>query len=380
MPAVTSQNGATMRSLRVGIISANWGAIAHLPAWRAVPGVEVIGICTSRRETAEAAAQKLGIEHAYWSAEAMTSDAEIDIVDCGTRPALRHAMVLSALERGKHVYNGIPFAVDLEHARQLHAAWQQSGRTALVDAFSEWVPAHHLARQWIEGGQLGELFGGTCSFNLSLFNKPNPRFPYNWFAQAEQGVSALRNLGSHALHMLVFLFGEVEELVAHDTQLLKSWQFPDGSCVRPQTNDYANALLRFKTGFTLQLQVSWSATLGAGWRLEAFGSKGRLVTAAPSFPTARDTTLQAGTLESGSLSTVEIPEHLLHAPQVRLDAHAPMPPAYPMALAMHNMVEAIRGKATARPDFGQAWYVERLLEAIRRSSAERRWVRTDEIN
>ena len=43
-------------TLRVGIISAAWGAQAHLPAWRAVPGVEVVGICTAHQETAEAAA------------------------------------------------------------------------------------------------------------------------------------------------------------------------------------------------------------------------------------------------------------------------------------------------------------------------------------
>ena len=29
-------------TLRVGIMSANWGAFAHLPAWRSVPGVEVV--------------------------------------------------------------------------------------------------------------------------------------------------------------------------------------------------------------------------------------------------------------------------------------------------------------------------------------------------
>ena len=43
-------------TLKVGIISANWGAMAHLPAWRSLPGVEVTSICTSRQETAEAAA------------------------------------------------------------------------------------------------------------------------------------------------------------------------------------------------------------------------------------------------------------------------------------------------------------------------------------
>jgi predicted dehydrogenase len=51
--------------------------------------------------------------------------------------------------------------------------------------------------------------------------------PYNWFWQGGLGVSALRNLGSHALHMLMFLFGEIEELVAHDGQLLNEWCFPD---------------------------------------------------------------------------------------------------------------------------------------------------------
>lgn len=82
-----------MSKLRVGIISANWGAVAHLPAWRALPDVEVVGICTSRQETAEAAAEKFGIERPFWDAEAMAADPDIDIVDCGTRPNIRHSMV-----------------------------------------------------------------------------------------------------------------------------------------------------------------------------------------------------------------------------------------------------------------------------------------------
>lgn len=369
-----------MTKLRVGIISANWGAIAHLPAWRAVPDVEVAAICTSRRETAEPAAEKLGIARAFWDAEKLAADPDIDIVDCGTRPTLRHAMVLSSLRHRKHVYAGIPLSADLDHARTLHSAWNDACTTAIVDAFSEWVPAHQLLKERIDSGELGQLFGGSCSFNLSLFNRPNPHFPYNWFAQAGQGVSALRNLGSHALHMLVYLFGEIEELVAHDTQLLHEWRFPDGATIVPETNDFAHALLRFKQGLQLQLQVSWSATLGRGWSLEAFGSRGRVVATAPSFPTARDTTLLAGSLEGGRLDTVPIPEQLLQAPELNLESTARMPPAYPMALAMHNMTLAIHGKSRARPDMAQAWYVERVLEAIRRSSDERRWVSVSEIS
>ena len=77
-------------ALRVGIVSAAWGGFAHLPAWRAIPGVEVTAICTSRQETAEAAAARLGVARPFWDAEAMCADPDIDIVDCGTRPGGLH--------------------------------------------------------------------------------------------------------------------------------------------------------------------------------------------------------------------------------------------------------------------------------------------------
>src|SRR5687768_17279605 len=101
-------------TLRAGIISANWGAFAHLPGWRSLPGVEVTSISTSRQETAEAAAARGGIAQPFWDAQAMIRSGEIDIVDCGTRPSVRHPMVLTALQNGVHVYNGVPFAANID--------------------------------------------------------------------------------------------------------------------------------------------------------------------------------------------------------------------------------------------------------------------------
>jgi predicted dehydrogenase len=367
-------------TLRIGIISANWGAFAHLPAWRAVPGVEVVAICTSRRETAEAAAQRHGIARAFWNAEAMIADPAIDIIDCGTRPSIRHPMVLSALRQGKHVYNGIPFAPDLQAARALHDAWLQSGKVAIVDAFSQWIPALRLAHEMIDNGFMGQPFGGSCFFNLSLFNQPHPQFPYNWFAQAGLGVSAMRNLGSHVLHLLVHLFGEVEELVADDSQLLSEWRFPDGNVVHPETNDFANVILRHRNGMTMQLQVSWSATVGRGWSLEAFGSKGRITASDPSFPTSENTTLSAGATGSKTVDLVEIPERLMRPAGIAIGPDAFPQAAHPMAISIHQMIRAIRGHGPAAPDFAQAWHVERILEAARLSSRERTWIRLDAID
>jgi predicted dehydrogenase len=365
--------------LRVGIISASWGTFAHLPAWRAVPGIEVVAVCTSRRETAEQAAVRCGIARPFWNAHEMAADPGIDIIDCGTRPNIREAMVLTGLAHGKHIYNAIPFATGLDGARRIHTAWRQAGTIGVVDAFSEWVPAHRFTKELIDDGYLGRPFGGTCIFNMSLFNILNPQFPYNWFAQEGLGVSAVRNLGSHALHMLSFLFGDIAELVSYDGQLLDEWRAPDGTSIKAETNDSASVLLRFNNGMVIQCQVSWNATLGSGWTLDLFGANGRIVVRAPSFPTSRDTILQAGKLGDAAPRCIEIPQRFLQASDIAIDAGAEIQATHPMALSMHAMANAIRGEGQARPDFAQAWKVERALEAVRQSVATRRWVCLDEI-
>lgn len=365
-------------SLRVGIVSAGWGAFAHLPAWRAVPGVEVTAICTSRRETAEAARDRLGLARTFWDAAAMCADPDIDIVDLGTRPSVRLPIVLAALNHGKHVYNASPHAPDWAGAKAIDAAWGQSRSIGVVDAFSEYIPALRQMKAMLDNGWLGTPLGGTCHFNISLFNAPNKHFPYNWFADGSAGVSAMRNNGSHALYLLLHLFGPVAELVADDSQILKQWVYPDGNVVHPETTDFGNAILKFASGLTLQLQASWSMPVHDGFILDLFGATRRLVATSPTFPTARDCML-AGGKAGGGLEPITIPQAYKDDPAIGLDWQAEVQPAFPMAQSMHAMVEAILGRGPAAPDFARALEIERIQEAIRVSSAERRWVTVNDI-
>lgn len=364
--------------LKVGIISANWGAFAHLPAWRAIPGVEVTSICTSRETTAREAANRLRIDRAFWDASVMIADPDIDIIDCGTRPITRHSMILEAFKHKKHVYNGIPFAADYARACEFHDAWKQSGCVGVVDAFSQWIPAHQRAQDLISTGKFGTPLSGIFSFQMPIFNPARVGFPYNWFWQSGLGVSALRNLGSHGLHTLMYLFGEVSEVVAHDHQLFSTWEFPDGGTINPETNDCAISMLRFKSGFTLQFFVSWSATLGQGWSLDVFGTKGRMQIESPSFPSYDDTVLRFGDLSHPQLETVSSFDS---APTsgIATETCSFPPPALPMAISMKRMVETIQRRNAARPDFEQAWQVERVLEAMRISSVQRTWIKIADV-
>ncbi|WP_230291371.1 Gfo/Idh/MocA family protein [Croceicoccus sp. Ery5] len=367
--------------LKVGIVGAAWGGMAHLPAWRSLPGVEVTAICTSREETARAAAEKLGVERAFWDAHEMCADPDIDIVDLGTRPNFRLPWLETALAHGKHVYNASPHAPGWEGAKAIDAAWRKGGSTGVVDAFIEYVPAVRRQIELVREGYIGTPIGGTCHLNISLFNRASKQFPYNWFARGDAGVSGLRNNGSHALYPLLKMLGPVAEIVADDRQVLPEWVYEDGETVKPETTDTGNAMLRFASGAVMQLRAGWAMTMHDGWLLDIYGTEGRLVSRSPTFPSAQECTLSGlraadkpNPHAPTELQPLDIPDGFLREDGVGIDAAFPIPPCFPMALAMKRMVAAIEGDGDAAPDFARALEVERCQEAMRRSQAEGRWV------
>lgn len=364
--------------LRVGVISANWGMSAHLPAWRANRGVEVVGVCTAHRPTAEAAARAHEIPMAFWDYREMVSHPDIDLVDIGTRPNLRYEMCMEALEAGKHVYHGIPFADTLEHAVDLRDAAESAPNVTAIDAYSEYLPPIVMAKEIIDDNGIGELYSVNCVLHLPLFNAPRSDFAYNWFWDRTNGCSALRNLGSHALNVVYRLFGQFEEVIAQDTQFVKEWQFTDAAAgLHPQIEDTACVLFRLRGGGIGTLCTSWVAVGGTGFSLDAFGSKGHLLLQGPGLPSnmtelrySRDQSMSAG------LELVEIPDRLKQREGIALTGEVSDPlPHFAMALVFEDMLRAVRTGTEARPNFAQAYHVHSVIEAAHQSATERSWVR-----
>lgn len=365
------------RPLRVGIISAAWGAKAHLPAWRSLDGIEVTAICTSRPETAEKAARDFGVARAFHDFNALATDPDIDIVDCGTRPSLRAAMVMAALRAGKHVYNGIPFAKDLADAHMMTDAWKKAGTVAVVDAFMQAVPAMVQMKSMVDSGWLGEPFGADIAFEVPLFSAQQTNVPsYGWFADPANGASAGRNLGSHMLNLLVHFFGPVTSVTADMSLALKAWPI-DGAILHPQVPDRASILLRHGSNFPTRIEANWCKIGGDGFRFSVWGSKGRLEARAPVFPMAHDTKLYGTSNPALGTSMMEeiplAPEHL-RVPGCHAVTNKPETGLLALASIFAKMRDAINATAVAAPDFAQALHVHQVIEAAVRASNERCWI------
>ena len=70
--------------VRVGLVGANatgrgWGAMTHVPAIRSVDGMELAAVCTSRPESAAAAADAFGVE-GFHDVTDLAAQPDIDLI------------------------------------------------------------------------------------------------------------------------------------------------------------------------------------------------------------------------------------------------------------------------------------------------------------
>lgn len=362
------------RPLRIGIISARWGTKCHLPAWRAVEGAEVTAICTSREETARAAAEEFSIPKAYWNYRDMIADPDIDLIDIGTRPSLRYHMAKDAIAAGKHIYASVPTAVNVEQVEELVRMADAKGVKSASDAYFQHIPAHMEMKRRIDAGEIGEIVSISLDLQINLFNPPiSPKDTYFWFADKSNGASALRNLGTHSLTLLTTLFGEVEEAVGRQSLFLKEWNTPDGP-IRPEIPDTATALLQFRNGPLATVNLSWIDAGPIGLRLDVHGSKGRLSAVHPTrFPNHEDVRLYLANPQDPGGHEIAVDSAFTHSSDSAIDFHFRPLPCYPMSLSFVKLKAAIEGLGTATPSLNQALHVERIIDAIIRSDISKAW-------
>src|SRR5437763_16837288 len=92
---------AASSKIRVGIVGASasrgFASIAHIPALRALPQFEIAAVCTSRQETAEAAARHYGARLAFSDPAAMAQHSDIDLVTVSVKVPAHYRPVMAAI-------------------------------------------------------------------------------------------------------------------------------------------------------------------------------------------------------------------------------------------------------------------------------------------
>src|ERR1700761_1504555 len=186
------------KKLRIGIVGA--GGIVkqkHLPGLQALPNVEVVAVCNSRIESAQAVAKEFKIAEVFSDWAELLDRPDLDIVWIGTPPVLHAPITISALEAGKHVFCQARMAMNLREGREMLAAAQ-----ARPDQVTMLCPPPH----GMKGGRFFQKLlqdryvGDLWHFRLTAFNAQfaDPLAPAHWRQRTELSGLNVLSVGIYA--------------------------------------------------------------------------------------------------------------------------------------------------------------------------------------
>lgn len=361
-----------MADLRICLVGATpgagWGPRAHVPAYKAIPEVELAAVCTAHEETAQAAAREFGAPKHYSDYNAMLKDPDIDVVSVATRILLHHPISKAALEAGKHVYCEWPLCVTSAQADELTALAEQRRLANITGLQSRFAPPLLRMKELIDEGYVGK----PLTFHMSMFGAGalTPRNSSSGFlARKDSGFGALSIAGGHTIDAMCWLLGDIESLCAQVDSQVSEWTFPDTGQKVPVTSpDNVSFIARLANGAVGTVQISNTTMHGSGFRLSFHGVEGFITATAPALIELSLVTLR-GARSGEQPQEFPVPDRLIEVPSLDLGS-----PAYNIAQLFRGFAKAVRSGGDLSPNFADGARMHRLLEAIDRSSETKAWV------
>ena len=180
---------------RVGIIGTGWVARdRHIPSFRTVAGVEIVGVYDRDHERARAVADRFGIGLVARDRDELLA-AGLDAVSVATSPWSHAEHARAALAAGLHVFCEKPMALDLAEATSMVEAATAAGRILTISHNFDFARSTRIARAYL-GPSPGLLF--TSAVQLSSERR---RLPV-WYRDLPGGL-----LFDEVPHLLYTLHG-----------------------------------------------------------------------------------------------------------------------------------------------------------------------------
>ncbi len=195
-----------MITRRVGFVGGGFMAAVHSIAARAARA-SLVGIVSSTRESSAQAANLLGFESTYPTAETLIADDSIDVVHIVTPNSSHFALALAAVRTGKHVVCEKPLTTSPADAKALAAAARAEGVTATVPFVYRFHPMVREARARVLAGETGRLLTIRGSYLQDWLLESTDD---NWRVDETLGgpSRAFADIGSHLCDLIEFITGD----------------------------------------------------------------------------------------------------------------------------------------------------------------------------
>lgn len=364
--------------IKIGLIGSGFMGMAHAFGYGTAARVfdlpirfELKTLADVTTQAADRAAAQLGFAQSTSRWQDIIEDAEVDVINITAPNALHKEMALAAIAAGKHVYCEKPLAALASDALEMAEAAEAAGVKTQVGFNYLCNPMLQCARNMILAGELGEIRGYRgihCEDYMADASAP-------WtFRHDPAGGGALADIGSHALATAEFLLGPIAEVMGDCVTLIGERPSPQGPR-QIEVDDVGRSFLRFVSGASGSIEGNWVAT---GRKMqhdfEVYGSKGALAFSQERF---NELNFFSTADTRGRQGFRRIEASADHAPYGRFC----VAPGHQIgfndlkAIEVAGFAEAIAGKRPEPFNFRAGLRIQTLVETIKASSKEGRWMK-----
>ena len=244
--------------------------------------LEIAGVCDLIPEKAQSAVEKYpNIPRIYKDMHEAFADPEVDIVLNITRAYQHYEVTKAALMAGKHVYSEKPLATTIEQGIELIRLARKNG-LMLGGAPDTFLGAGiQTCKSIIDAGFIGRPLAATAFMMGAGCESwhPDPEFFY------KPGAGPMLDMGPYYTTALVHLLGRVDSLcamtqTAFDTRVA-TCKARKGLVIKVETPTYVAGTLRFESGLTATMVMSFETKYSSHPHIEIYGEKGTLTVPDP---------------------------------------------------------------------------------------------------
>lgn len=237
--------------LKIGVIGTSWWAdIIYLPILQAHERANMVAICGRNRERADEMAQKYEIPEVYTDYREMVQSADLDAIIVATPDDTHCEMVMAGLDKDLHILCEKPTALNTEDARKMYEKAEEKGVKHMVMYTWHWLPHLQRVKQLIHDQYLGKVYHG----HIHWLGDHGLSTDYKWRFDADHSNGVLADVGSHLIHMAMWLLGEVTAVTATLGYHIER-KNTDDTPLKP-VNDSAILTLEFANGTQVQCSAS----------------------------------------------------------------------------------------------------------------------------
>jgi predicted dehydrogenase len=174
-----------------------------------VPDARLVAVASRSQERADAFGARFDIAARYDDADALASDADVDVVYVASPHSAHEADTLRYIEAGKHVLCEKPLALNAQQANRVVAAAREQGVFLMEAMWSRFLPAYRALREILDERRIGEPLLVESDFGYRA-----PVDPADRHFDRALGGGALLDLGVYPIQLCSFVLGPPERVVA----------------------------------------------------------------------------------------------------------------------------------------------------------------------